>query len=588
MQTPPKVVSINRSAPTGTTGATSVSFTVTFSTDVSGVDPADFAVVLSGVTANATVAVVPVSGSVYTVTVNGVSGDGTLGVNLVDDGSIRDAAQNRLAAADGQAAFRNQQTYAAGTNPIAVAVGDVNGDGKPDVVLANNAASSVSVLLGNGDGSFRSQQTFSALFQPYAIALGDVNGDGRADLILANSGVSNIAVFLGNGDGAFNPPQLFPTGNQPHSVVLGDINGDGKPDVVTANYGGGGSVSVLLGAGNGALLPMQTFATGTAPRSVALGDVNGDGKPDLAVANYDNNWVGVLLGNGDGTLKPQRTFATGSNPWSVAIGDVNGDGNLDLAVANNVSSVSVLLGNGSGNFSPQQAFPAGSIPRSVSFGDVNGDGRLDLVVANSHQSTGVTASVLLGNGNGTFRPAQSFAAGQLPRAVATADFNADGKLDLVVANGTDNSLSVLLGNGNGAFTGQTYTITPAAATNTSLAANPNATTGGTLVTFTATIAPSPSNLGTVTFRDNGTPLAAATNLPIIAGVATFTTSQLTSGMHSISAAYSGAAGFAPSASNPLNFTVSAAATMTTLSAGSPNPANAADAIAFTVTVAVLL
>jgi hypothetical protein len=159
--------------------------------------------------------------------------------------------------------------------------------------------------------------------------------------------------------------------------------------------------------------------------------------------------VSVLLGNGDGTFAAARSFAAGSRPSSVAVADVNGDGLLDLAVANNIfgsGTVSVLLGNGDGTFAAARSFAAGSRPYSVAVGDVNGDGLLDLAVAN-YVSSG-TVSVLLGNGDGTFRTTHiSYVAGGSPSSVAVGDFNGDGWLDAVTANYGSNDVSILLNDG---------------------------------------------------------------------------------------------------------------------------------------------
>jgi hypothetical protein len=175
------------------------------------------------------------------------------------------------------------------------------------------------------------------------LAIGDVNGDGHPDLVVANVGSNTVSVLLGNGAGGFGAQTTFATGSEPYSVAIGDLNGDGYPDLAVANYASY-TVSALLGNGAGGFGAQTTFATGANPYSVAIGDVNGDGRPDLVVANAGSNMVSALLGNGAGGFGAQTTFATGINPYSVAIGDVNGDGRPDLVVANEGSNtVSVLL-----------------------------------------------------------------------------------------------------------------------------------------------------------------------------------------------------------------------------------------------------
>ena len=450
----PFVQSIDRTNPAGpVTNARVVTFTVTFSQVVVGVNLSDFALVLTGTATGTLTQVTPASGSVYTATVSSIKGIGTLGLNLVDNGSIFNVAGNHLNLQNAPAAFAAiaALTFATGANPNSVAIGDVNGDGKPDLVVANGQSDSVSVLLGNGDGTFQAQQTFATGNGPFSVAVGDVNGDGKPDLVVANATDNTVSVLLGNGNGTFQTQQTFATGYAPISVAVSDVNGDGKPDIVVANQDSN-TVSVLLGNGTGTFQAQQTFAVGGFPSSVAVADVNGDGKPDIVVSNRYRNSVSVLLGNGDGTFQTQQTFDTGNRPFSVAVGDVNGDGKPDLVVANfDGNTVSVLLGNGNGSFQTQQTFASGIDPVAVALADVNGDGKTDLIAANEYSKT---VSVLLGNGNGTFQTQQLFATAVDPIALAVSDVNGDDKLDLVVANAGSGTVSVLLGNGDGTFRAQ--------------------------------------------------------------------------------------------------------------------------------------
>ena len=341
--------------------------------------------------------------------------------------------------------------------------------------------------------------------------MGDVNGDGKPDIVVANHGNNTVSVLLGNGNGTLQPQQTFATETQPVSVALGDLTGGTIPDIVVAD-GSDDRVSVLLGNGNGTFQTQQTYLVGGSPSSVALGDVNGDNIPDIVVANAGSNWVSVLLGNGNGTFQAQQTFATGYNLDPLSRNGARRrerhDNKLDIVTANEgTNTVSLLLGNGDGTFQAPQTFATGKYPRSVAVGDLNGDGKPDIAVTNYNAAT---VSVLVGNGDGTFQAQQTFATGTYPAAVAIGDVSGDGKADLVIANYLSNSVSVLFNAANGNFTGQVYTIF-AAATQFAVTGLPANFTAGSTVPFTVTALDQFSNTaigytGTVTFTttDAGT------------------------------------------------------------------------------------
>jgi hypothetical protein len=237
-------------------------------------------------------------------------------------------------------------------------------------------------------------------------------------------------------------------GTNPRSVAVADFNEDGKADFATANYGSN-DVSILLSNGDGTFQTAVSYGVGANPYSVAVGDFNGDGKIDIVTANYNSDDISILLGKGDGTFQAAVNYRAGSYPSSLAVGDFNGDGKTDLAVTNYLypaGTVSILMGNGNGSFRAAVNYAVGYYPTSVAVGDFNGDGKLDLAVANSGSNN---VSILLGSGNGTFQTPVSYGVGSDPYSVAVGDFNADGKADLAVANSS--SIAILLGNGNGTF-----------------------------------------------------------------------------------------------------------------------------------------
>ncbi len=352
----------------------------------------------------------------------------------------------------GDGTFASKLDYPVGIAPSAsarhFALGDLNGDGKLDVVLADDSASSISVLLGEGDETPVGPTDYATLqYQTVgaSVVLVDLNGDGKLDLLAG--GRPSVNVRLGKGDGTFAAPAAYPGGMG--GVALGDLNGDGKLDLLT---GSSDSVGVLFGKGDGTFDTGTTYPTGNFPISVALGDLNGDGTLDIVSANQDSDTASVLLGNGDGSFAINVDYPTGSQPTAVVMGDLNGDGKLDLAVMQ-AQSVSVLLGKGDGSFAANVDYPAGSQLTAIALGDLNGDGKLDIVVTNAVGPTG-TAIVLLGAGGGMFAGNLAFQVGIYPTGVALGDLNGDGKLDVVVANtGADEywSASVLLGKGDGTF-----------------------------------------------------------------------------------------------------------------------------------------
>ena len=273
------------------------------------------------------------------------------------------------------------------SSPSAMATGDFNGDGHTDLIVANSADSTLTVFLGDGKGGFTAANVISSIgaVDPISVAVGDFDGDGRLDLAVTNFTMNTISIFLGNGDGTFritSTPALKLSG--PAFIVAADFNGDGTLDLAIANSNNG-TVTIATGKGDGTFnTTAATLSTGTTPSWLAAADFNADGKQDLVVANRGVNYVTVFLGNGTGSFQAGVDYAAGTGPDSVAIGDINGDGILDLVVANGGSNnVSVLLGSTGGVFGTQTPVATNTGSGSVVIGDFNNNGKLDVAVTDS-------------------------------------------------------------------------------------------------------------------------------------------------------------------------------------------------------------
>jgi hypothetical protein len=442
------------------------------------------------------------------IAVGDFNGDGKLDlVTANSDGTVA------VFLGKGNGTFGTRATSTTGGNLTSVAVGDFNSDHKADLVAGTSTG--LEILLGSGDGTFQLKQTLTFSRTVHGItfvsavnsvAVSSLRSNGKSD-VLALSGEA-LGVLLGNGDGTVQSPVFLNTGQSPAgSFVVGDFNGDGKPDIVTsdvAQYEIPPSFAFLAGKGDGTFATPTQVNLGEAASSLAAGDFRGDGKLDLVLAtNQEGNTVTVLPGNGNGTFATTPVVASPGLSTSIAVGDFNGDGKADLATSG--ASISVLLNNGNGTFRAGPVLPAPGFGGPVVVADFNGDGKQDIAVTSAD-----SIDILLGNGNGTFQTAKvvnlgtneliqdmvvgNFVKGGLPDLVvtvqfesgpvaagvqvldnkgggnfakgqtvpfktgtnglATADFNGDGKLDLVTdtfkSDGT-RAVNVLLGNGNGTF-----------------------------------------------------------------------------------------------------------------------------------------
>jgi hypothetical protein len=414
---------------------------------------------------------------------------------------------------NGDGTFRLGHTLTTGLATRFIQAADVDGDGNLDLVAGSSTNGTLRVLRGTGTGKFDTGVDYPApgingAFTSQAFDLADVDGDGKPDILAINSAASIIQVLYNDGSGGFHLKGSYATGHVPSGVASGDLDGDGHQDVVEVDAADG-TLGVRLGAGDGTLGPLTTYTVGSHPQRVLLADLDGDGKLDAATVNNGDGTVSVLMGNGDGTFRTARNFSAGPNPVDLAVADMDQDGKLDLIVANQVvNRVSILRGDGAGGFLRRKIYLAGSQINALAVGDTNRDGFPDVVTVGGNVAVlyndghgglepivlnddgtsdevyspiGVRIALLDVNhnglrdivvadysdsqiavlrdfGKGHFRDAVDFATCANPIDMQFADLNADGDVDIAVSCVGSSSVSVMLGNGDGAFISTAYPV----------------------------------------------------------------------------------------------------------------------------------
>jgi hypothetical protein len=372
-----------------------------------------------------------------------------------------------------ESTLANRVDFSTGGGLATVGIADLTGDGKLDLVVGSLGTETLYIFPNTSEigsinsGSFSSYISFGSAGGPHSVAIGDLDGDGKLDLVVANERANNILIFRNvHTNTAFGPASLdsplsFSVGSSPRFVTLGDLDGDGKPDIIVANTGSG-TCSIFRNTSTGSGISFAArvdLSLVAGSYSIAVGDLNGDGKPELVVANTTGSTISVFINTsvvgsiGTDSFQTRIEFNVGSGPFAAAIEDFDRDGKPDIAVANaNVNTVSILRSTvsagiiDSSSFASRFDFSSGGYPYSIATGDLDGDGKPDLAVGNAGSSTVSLYRNTSTSGTidqNSFQPKVDFPTGGGPRIIRLGDLDGDGKPDLAVANLASPSVSVL-------------------------------------------------------------------------------------------------------------------------------------------------
>ncbi len=341
--------------------------------------------------------------------------------------------------------------FTAGSDPYSVSIGDIDGDGKPDLALPNFGSSTFSVLRNtstSGSVSFAPKLDSATGGHASSLSIGDVDEDGKLDIVIVNYVYNTISVFKNTstaGSISFAAKQSFPTGNSPSGAVIADIDGDGKPDIAVVNYSDN-TISVLRNTGSSGVVSFAVntdFAVGNLPNSITAGDFDGDGKLDIAVTNSGAATISILKNTssiGSVSFAAKVDYTSGTSPDGIAAGDIDGDGKPEIAVTNNTSNtISIFRNTGSAgtiSFAAKADFVAGAGTHGLSISDLDGDGMLDIAAANHTDNSISIFKNISTIGTISFNAKVDFTtgAGSFPQNPAIGDLDGDGRSDITAAN----------------------------------------------------------------------------------------------------------------------------------------------------------
>ncbi|MEI7802534.1 MAG: FG-GAP-like repeat-containing protein, partial [Bacteroidota bacterium] len=353
--------------------------------------------------------------------------------------------------------FTPRVDFATPSNPYAIAICDLDGNGKSELVVINYNGNSFSVFKNIstiGSISLAARVDFATGANPISVSISDIDLDGKPDVVVTIYNSNRVSVFRNTstlGNISFDSEVNFITGSNPRSVAIGDIDLNGKPEVVVVNASSA-TVSIFRNTsipGTISFAAKVDFTTGTSPRSVTIGDIDGNGKADIAVANYSSSTVSVLRNlstSGTISFATKVDFATGTFPIAIAIGDIDGNGKPDLSVANFTSNTISVFRNlstsGTISLATKVDFNAGSSPNSIAIGEIGGDGKPDIVITYLNPETVSVFKNTSTSGTISLAAKIDYTSGSGPYNLTIGDIDGDGKPDVAVADYSSNAISV--------------------------------------------------------------------------------------------------------------------------------------------------
>ena len=409
----------------------------------------------------------PGGGTPVWVDIADYSGDGKTDLVVANRGISGGPAGVGILVGNGTGSFTDAfgTPYPVDDAPFAVACGDLNGDGRPDLVTANTATNSLAVRFRMlpfppyfDAGPTPAVFDFGAGMSPTGPVLADLNVDGRRDIVTVSNVGNNVTLLFNhatpNSFAWFEGGQSFLLDGYPTGCAIGQLDGSGPPDVAVAVLSGSAPesyVATMSMNGDGSFGTLHVTETAPSPYSIAIGQFDRAAPADLAVSTvpgFAPHALTTLLGNGDGSFGPKQDLGIAGDCWAVASADLDGDGFQDLAGTSG-DHVAIFLGNGDGTFNSPVYYSSGGVaPDGIAIGQLNGEGGLDLAVVNLLSGT---MCVLFGNGGGTFDAPTSYPVGSRPEWVAIGDFNEDGSSDIATVGSGSGAVSVLLNTGSGTF-----------------------------------------------------------------------------------------------------------------------------------------